>query len=73
MNGLLSNFSVSGLIAGLIFSTIGLWMLREGKKRADLRIVMLGLVLMIYSYFTPNHWWDWGIGIALCLLAREIW
>lgn len=65
--------SVSSLIAGILFSSIGLWMLREGRKKFDNRIVVLGVLLMAYSYFTPNPWFDWGVGSALCYAAYSIW
>lgn len=67
------NITISSLFAGLLFSSIGLWMIREGRHKADNRIVVIGVLLMGYSYFTPNPFFDWGVGIALCLTAYNIW
>jgi hypothetical protein len=63
------DISFSGLIAGFLFGVIGWWLFRDGKRRAEMRIVIIGLVLMIYPYFTSGPKADWGIGIALCGLA----
>lgn len=67
------NFSVSSLIAGFLFSTIGFWLFMAGKKRAQVPVAVIGVILMIYSYFTPNPWFDWGGGILLCALAHKYW
>lgn len=67
------NLSFSSILAGLIFGVIGLWMLRQGKLKGDLRIVVIGVLLMAYGYFTPNPWFDWGVGGVLCYTAYHIW
>ncbi|MBC7419777.1 MAG: hypothetical protein H7328_03525 [Bdellovibrio sp.] len=67
------NFSISSIIAGFIFSVIGFWMLREAKKKSDLRLVVIAILLIAYTYFTPNPYLDWGVGAALCGLAYLIW
>ena len=67
------DLSISSVMAGLIFSSIGLWMLRRGRVKGDNRIVVIGVLLMGYSYLTPNPWFDWGIGSILCYLAYSIW
>ena len=65
--------SMSGMLAGILFGVVGLWMFREGKRRTDFRILVLGIVLMMYPYFTTGPKADWGVGIALCGLAYLIW
>ena len=67
------NFSLASILSSLFFSAIGLWVLREGKRKADYRILMIGLALMFYTYFTPNPWLDWGVGLGLCALAYKLW
>jgi hypothetical protein len=67
------DFSISGLFAGLIFGCIGIWMFREGKRYTDLRIVMIGIALMVYPYFTHGPLMDWGVGAGLCGVAYYIW
>ena len=48
-------------------------MMREGKKKSDPRIIVIGILLMVYSYLTPNPWFDWGVGSALCFTAYRFW
>ena len=60
------NFSISSLFAGLIFSVIGLYVFRVGKRETNVTLIVLGLVLMLYTYFTKNSAQDWLIGAALC-------
>jgi hypothetical protein len=67
------NFSISSIFAGLIFGVIGFWLLREGRKKGNMHIALIGVGLMGYSYFTNNPWADWGIGLGLCYLARHFW
>lgn len=67
------NFSVSSLFAGILFSAIGLFLFREGKRRGNLMIAGIGAVLFIFTYFTPNAAADWIIGTGLCGGAYFIW
>ncbi len=60
------NFSISSLFAGLIFSVIGLYVFRVGKRETNITLIVLGLVLMLYTYFTKSAAQDWLIGAALC-------
>lgn len=59
------DFSVSNLLAGFIFSVIGLWVFREGRKRTNIPWTVLGLLLMLYSIFTPNATWSWFLGLDM--------
>ncbi len=65
----LSSFSVSSLIASFIFSVVGLYVFRKGKKDLDTPRTFIGIALMIYSYFTPTPLLTWGVGFALCSAA----
>jgi hypothetical protein len=67
------DFSLSGIMAGLIFGAIGLWMFRRGKSEQNYKVLCIGLVLMVYPYLTHGPWQDWGVGIALCVLASYVW
>ncbi len=71
--GSLLDFSVSGLIAGFIFGIVGLYLFRQGKKRANFHMLIIGILLMIYPYFTAGPWQDWGIGLLLCGGAWHFW
>lgn len=67
------DFSFSSLMAGLIFSVIGWWLFREGKRRSHLTLVIIGLILMSYTLFTRTALATWGIGLSLCALAYHLW
>jgi hypothetical protein len=64
---------ISNIFASLVFSAIGFWMIREAKRQANFTIGIIGVVLMVYTYFTPEPWVDWAAGIGLCILARQFW
>lgn len=67
------NFSVSNIIAGFIFSIIGWYLYREGKRRLNISIVVIGILLMTYTWFTNTPLATWGVGVGLCLLAYKLW
>ncbi len=67
------NFTMSGILSGLIFGCVGMWMFREGKRRTDFKIVCISVVLMFYPYFTRGPIEDWGAGFLLCGLAYYLW
>jgi hypothetical protein len=69
----LMNLSISGLAAGLFFSVIGFWLIRQGKLRANIPVIVIGVLLFGYTYFTTSPWTDWGIGFGLCGAAYSFW
>ncbi len=72
MQGLFS-ISIPGLIAGLIFSTVGLWLWRQPKAKEDIRLRLTAAVLIVYTYITPGPISDWTFGILLCGFAYFLW
>ncbi|MGZ3795975.1 MAG: hypothetical protein ACXVB1_06405 [Pseudobdellovibrionaceae bacterium] len=66
LDSIISSISFGSLVAGLIFGTVGFWLLGHGRKNANNRNVVMGLVLMMYPYFVSGAWLTWGVGIALC-------
>lgn len=67
------DISFSSIMAGFIFGVIGWWMFREGRKRAQPIILGIGILLMVYPYFTSGPKADWGVGILLCAVAYYFW
>ena len=63
------NFSVSSLMASLIFGIIGWYLFSHGRKNANNHFVVIGIALMVYPYLTKGPLADWGIGAGLCGLA----
>ena len=71
--GGLLDFSVSGLISSFIFGVIGLYLFKEGRKRTNFHVLIIGIVLMVYPYFTHGLLQDWGVGVVLCYAAYHFW
>lgn len=67
------DLSISAIASSLLFSTIGIWLLRQVKPRSNLKLIPIALGLMAYSYFTSGPLLDWGVGFALCLVAYMVW
>lgn len=61
------------MIAGFVFGVIGLWMIREAKRRANLIIAVIGVLLMSFTFFTSHPAMDWGVGFTLCAVAYFFW
>jgi hypothetical protein len=67
------DISFSSVAAGIIFGGVGFWLFREGKRRGNMPVLLISMIMMVYSYFTPAPWMDWGGGVLLCLAARYFW
>jgi multisubunit Na+/H+ antiporter MnhE subunit len=63
------NFSPTVLLAGLIFSAIGLYLLKRGKSEANGWMLAVAVALILYPYFVGDDVLVWVIGVALCWLA----
>jgi hypothetical protein len=66
------DISFSAIFSSLLFSAIGWWLFQKGRKENEIKIVLNGLALMLYSYFTHGPILDWGIGAVLCGLAYHL-
>lgn len=60
----ISSFSFSNLIGSLLFSGVGFVAITYGKRTGNMRQMMLGGLLMVYSYFT-NTAMTYVIGAGL--------
>lgn len=63
----------STLIAGFIFGILGFWLFREGKKRQNFYVLIIGILLMAYPYFVNSALVTWLIGGALTGAAWFFW
>lgn len=65
--------SLSSLLSGVIFGIIGMFLLRDGRKKGSPKLAVIGILLMAFPYFTPGYWLiDWVVGITLCYTAYVI-
>lgn len=67
--GLDFHFTTSQVIASLLFSVIGIYLFRLGKKTASYSLAFTSIALMVYPMFTTGWLQDWGVGLLLCGLA----
>ncbi len=67
------SFDPYELMAGFIFGVIGWWMLKEGRKRGEIQIALMGLALMIVPYFTTGLKMMLIVCVGICLWAYNIW
>ena len=63
--GLMAGFSWSGIVGGLIFSTIGFVAFVYGKKNSEFKPMAIGILLMAYPYFISNTVVLFLMGIVL--------
>ncbi|MBC7467216.1 MAG: hypothetical protein H7256_14595 [Bdellovibrio sp.] len=69
----LSSITLSSIMANIVFGVAGLWMFRQGKRNLNHSVLIIGILLMVYPYFTKGPLADWGVGIALCGLSYYLW
>lgn len=59
------NLSPGGIFVSIVFSLVGFSAYLYGKRNAEPRPLIIGVSLMLYSYFVPNPWVSLGIGAVL--------
>lgn len=64
-SGLIGGFSVWGLTGGILFSCIGFVAFMYGKKNTEFKLLIIGMLLMIYPYFLRGTIALYLVGIAL--------
>lgn len=60
--------SMSSLLWGLLFGSIGLGFFLYGKKQQAIVPLLCGLALMVFPYFVSNTFLLAAIGVALTAL-----
>lgn len=65
------SFSLSAILAGLLFGTFGIYYFKKGKNEADLPLMFIGSALFFYPYFIENDYLLWGMGMGLIVLAYQ--
>lgn len=53
------------LLGGLVFGTIGFVAFMYGKRQANVKMLSIGAVLMVYPYFVANTLVLYAIGALL--------
>ena len=63
------HFTWSQIIASLVFTVVGVYVFKLGKKTLNYPLIFTAAAMLIYPVFTHSVLQDWGIGLALCGLA----
>ena len=62
-------FSISSVFAGFFFGVFGVYLIRLGRKDANVLHIVLGVVLLVYPYFIAGAILTWVLGIGILALA----
>jgi hypothetical protein len=62
------DFDFNALLLSFLFSAVGFVYFSFGRRTINPRVMLTGMVLMGYSYFTPTPLWTLGIGAVLTAL-----
>lgn len=63
------DFNPWSIVLSLIFSSIGLWMFREGRRKQNQYWIYIGVVLFGYTYIFFKPAQEIIIGSGLCYFA----
>ncbi len=61
------------LFFGFASGTVGLWLFKRARERANFALGPIAVALLIYPYFVSNPWASLAIGTGLCLTAYKVW
>ena len=56
----------------MIFSLLGIWAIKEGRREANIKQLLLGIALVGYMYFTSEVWLVWLIGVVLSIAVFKV-
>ncbi len=59
------NLSPGNIFVAIVFSLVGFSAYLYGKRNAEPRPLVIGVVLMLYGYFVSNPWVSFGVGVLL--------
>jgi hypothetical protein len=65
----LKGFSIAGVVGGLIFSSIGMFVFMHGKRTMNPQRMLIGGALMLYCMFTNETLWIYLAGTGLTFFA----
>jgi hypothetical protein len=63
----------STLFVIIVFSAVGLAAFRHGKSESNMLCLVLGIVLMVYSYFVEGLTLNLLVGAALSAAVWRVW
>lgn len=60
------------LVGMVMFSLLGMWAIKEGRREANIKQLLLGIALVGYSYLTPEAWQVWLVGVVLTFAVFKV-
>ena len=60
------------LVGMVMFSLLGMWAVKEGRREANIKQLLLGIALVGYSYLTPEAWQVWLVGAVLTFAVFKV-
>jgi len=66
--GALFGLSMWGVLASLLFSSIGIFYFKRGKDNNDMLLLVSGIALLVYPYFLADTFYISAVGAALTAL-----
>lgn len=60
------------LFGMVLFSLFGMWAVKEGRRESNIKQLLLGIVLVGYSYFTSEAWLVWLLGVELTAAVFKV-
>ena len=62
------DLSVGTIMCGVVFGGVGFSAFLYGRKQRSAKPMVLGALLMVYSYVIPNLWAQIAVGVVLTAL-----
>ena len=60
------------LFGMVLFSLFGMWAVKEGRRESNIKQLLLGIVLVGYSYFTSEAGLVWLLGVGLTAAVFKV-
>ena len=60
------------LVGMVLFSLLGFWAIKEGRREANIKQLLLGIVLVGFSYLTSQTWLVWLLGTGLTVAVFKV-
>ena len=68
----LAELKPSTILVSLLFSAVGMAYFVYGKKQSNFQFMLIGIILMVYTYFVSSVPLAWIIGIILTVMPKLI-
>lgn len=60
------------LFAGLVFGTLGVYLIKEGRRLSNIGKILIGVTLLVYPYFFSSTILTWLIGAVLFAASFKV-